>query len=263
MKSCFRISQSYLNLLETCPPQFQKVYLENLAFPTTPAQEEKIQWGSLFHLLMQQIHLGLPLDSLLIENQELKNSVEALMEETSEIWQSNNQIIREAEHYRSLNYEGYLLTVIYDLLVCYPDKAIIFDWKTYLQPTNSKKLAKNWQTRLYLYVLAETSNYQPEDISMTYWFVKLPHKPQSITFQYNKRKHKQTQKDLNNLLTKLTLYLDEYINQKKLFPHQDKCENNCPYYNQLLSLDQSQLNNINLDKLISIDDVEEIMIDCS
>jgi hypothetical protein len=261
MESCFRISQGCLNLLATCPPKFQKVYLEKLVSPPSPEQEQKTQWGSLFHLFMQQINLGLPLDSLLIENQELRNSVQALMAETSKIWQSKNPISREAEHYRSINYQGYLLTVIFDLLVCYKEKAIIFDWKTYLQPENSQKLAKNWQTRLYLYVLAETSNYQPEDISMTYWFVKLPQKPISLTFNYNSEKHQQTEKDLSNLLQKLNKYLDEYLNQNKPFPHVNNCANNCPYYNQFLNLDNNQLNYTNINSLISIDDIEEINIE--
>jgi hypothetical protein len=49
------------------------------------------------------------------------------------------------------------------------------------------KLAKNWQTRLYLYVLAETSAYPPDSLSMTYWFVQLPRSPEQITFNYNQQ----------------------------------------------------------------------------
>jgi ATP-dependent exoDNAse (exonuclease V) beta subunit len=59
-----------------------------------------------------------------------------------------------------------LLTVIYDLLIEAEDNAQILDWKTYPQPKEQNRLAKDWQTRLYLYVLAETSDYLPEQISM-------------------------------------------------------------------------------------------------
>lgn len=260
MQSFFRISQSHLNLLEICPPQFQKVYLDKLTFPVTPQQEEKTNWGSLFHLLMQQINLGLSLDLLLIENQELKNSVQALIRETSEIWNSEKVVSRDAEHHRNLKYNSYLLTVIYDLLLCYPEKAVIYDWKTYLKPEDKEKLAKNWQTKLYLYVLAETSNYEPEDISMTYWFVKLPHKPENITFNYSRKKHQQTQQDLDNLCQKLTQYLDEYINKNKPFPHYPNCETNCPYSQKLLYLEPNHSSSFNLNELIGIDNIEEINV---
>jgi hypothetical protein len=75
---------------------------------------------------------------------------------------------------------NYLLTVIYDLILLESDRAVIFDWKTYLKPIDADKLAKNWQTRLYLYVLAETSAYPPDSLSMTYWFVQLPRSPNKL-----------------------------------------------------------------------------------
>lgn len=256
MAFSFSISQGHLNLLETCPPQFQKVYLEKLIIPTTAFQEEKIQWGNLFHLFMQQINLGLPQDSLLIENQELRNSIEALIAETSDIWYSKEILSRDAEHYRSLNYQNYLLTVVYDLLVLYRNKATIFDWKTYLQPQKVEKLAKNWQTKLYLYVLTETSGYKPEDISMTYWFVKLPHKPQSLTFNYSCQKHQETKEELNKIFKKLNVYLDDYYGQNKNFPHRPKCEENCPYYRQFLDLETQNKKSFNISSLINIEHVQ-------
>ncbi len=258
MKSCLRLSQGQLNLLQTCPPQFQKIYLEQLASPSHPEQEEKKQWGTLFHQLMQQLALGLPIDSLLAQNPELQHSLQALVAATSEIWSSEAVIWRDAEHYRTLNYQDYLLTVVYDLLVTYENRAVIFDWKTYLQPENPHKLAKNWQTRLYLYVLAETSNYQPEDISLTYWFVKLPSQPQNITFNYNLQLHQQTHQDLTNILNKLEQWLEGYVNDNLDFPHNYNCENNCPYYQYLSTYKYKNKDSDNLIHLTSIDNIEEI-----
>ena len=73
------ISQSQLTLLETCPPQFQRLYLEQLGLPTNPEQQERIVWGSQFHQLMQQRDLGLPIDLLLDADEELKHSITALL----------------------------------------------------------------------------------------------------------------------------------------------------------------------------------------
>ncbi|MFM7904813.1 MAG: PD-(D/E)XK nuclease family protein, partial [Microcystis sp.] len=40
MSNIYRLAQVHLNLLETCPPRFQKVYLEQLNTPADPGQLE-------------------------------------------------------------------------------------------------------------------------------------------------------------------------------------------------------------------------------
>jgi hypothetical protein len=252
-----RISQGQLNLLETCPPKFKQVYLEQLTSPPTPEQIEKQHWGSQFHLLMQQRELGLPITSLLDEDDSLKHSLTALVNEATEILTPNYISLREAEHSRSLPFRNYLLNVVYDLLIMDQERAQIIDWKTYLQPENKQKLAKNWQTRLYLYVLAETSDYLPEQISMTYWFVKLPHQPQHLTFSYSSYHHQQTQEDLTRLLNQLERNLELYYNGQSCFEHLNNCEQNCPYYNTFLGNNQDHQEP---DWQVSLDDIEEISL---
>jgi hypothetical protein len=225
--SFIRLSQAHLNLLELCPPLFQKQYLENLATPLNPEIMDKGLWGSQFHLLMQQQEMGLALKELTSEDNTLIKSVQALLSETASLWQ-DSYLLREAEHYRTLTIDHYLLTVIYDLLVLEENQAKILDWKTFPQPERRDKLIKNWQTRLYLYALAETSNYLPEQISMTYWFVKLPEKPKFITFKYDSKQHKKNYQDLKELLNKLTQYLRNYEQDIELI-----------YLRVLLNLDNS------------------------
>lgn len=255
-----RLAQGQLNLLETCPPQFQRIYLEQLATPMSPEQQQKLHWGSQFHLLMQQRELGLPIDALLGQDQQLQYALTALQETAPELFLSHGNVLREAEHCRTLNIEDYLLTVVYDLLILEPSKGKIIDWKTYLQPENSAKLAKNWQTRLYLYVLAETSDYLPEEISMTYWFVKLPTQPQQLTFSYNSTQHEKTRQDLTQLLTQLSHWLEDYLNHKTDFPHLDTCQGSCPYY-QLFLTSQGTLTALDKPKkdwLTEINEIDEI-----
>lgn len=226
-----RLSQGQLNLLETCPPKFQQIYLNKLSSLPNPETEEKQTWGSQFHLLMQQRELGLPIESLLVKNQELDQSLQALLQAAPQILDQNNNQWREAEHSRTLNFGNYLLTVIYDLLVADDRQAQIIDWKTYLKPQRKEKLAQNWQTRLYLYTLVETSEYLPEQISMTYWFVKLSNTPESHIFNYDNQQHKKTAEDLHILLTNLDTWMEESIN----FPHHENCEYKCPYYQEILA----------------------------
>ena len=238
--SLIRLSQGQLNLLTTCPPKFQQIYLEQLHSPPNPEQKEKQTWGTRFHLLMQQRELGLPIESLLAAEPELHRSLAALIQAAPEILLPGNSNQREAEHSRTLGFNNYLLTVIYDLLIVNKETAQILDWKTYLKPPNKKKLANNWQTRLYMYVLAETSDYVPEQISFTYWFVKLPHQPQSLTFTYSSNQHQQTKQDLAELLKQLDQWLKNYRSSGVSFPHRVNCETNCPYYQFFLLSNESK-----------------------
>ncbi|MDJ0662795.1 MAG: PD-(D/E)XK nuclease family protein [Crocosphaera sp.] len=259
MKSnVIRLSQAQLNLLERCPPQFQRVYLDQLASPISPEVQESLLWGNQFHQLMQQHFLGLSIDSILEVDKDLKDIVKALLNGVSETHHLDSDCWREAEHYRGLETENYLLTAIYDLLILNNNQAQILDWKTYLQPQNKKKLENNWQTKLYLYLLAETSDYLPEQISLTYWFVKIPHQPQCLTFEYSEQLHKKYTKELESLLINLDDYLLNLNKNYVDFPHLKNCENNCPYYEFFLSGTNEVENNINL--LSIMDEIEEVSI---
>ncbi|ACK71700.1 conserved hypothetical protein [Gloeothece citriformis PCC 7424] len=254
-----RLSQGQLNLLETCPPQFQRVYLEQLAPPVSPEQYQKLSWGSQFHQLMQQGELGLPIDSLLAEDEELHHAINALKATAPELWQPQENTWREAEHTRQITFGGYVLTGVYDLLILEKSEAKIIDWKTYLQPEDSTKLALNWQTRLYLYLLAETTDYPLETLSMTYWFVKLPTQPKCLTFSYNQTQHEKTRQDLTKLLSQLDQWLEDYINDGVDFPHLCDCQTRCPYY--AISEVNFHLKNLQKqDRLKSIDEIEEIAL---
>lgn len=207
-----RISQRQLNFLSTCPRKFQHTYLEQLGSLTTPEQQERINWGSNFHLLMQQRELGLPIDSIVQEDAQMQRWITALISAAPEVLtpSSNYKTFRESEHSRVLNFQGYVLTAIYDLLIADDKKAEILDWKTYPLPKNRQWLEEDWQTRLYLYILAETSDYSPEQISMTYWFVQSQPEPKSVKFIYNAGKHEQTRRELSGLLENLNNWLLEY-----------------------------------------------------
>lgn len=206
-----RLSQGQLNLLERCPRQFQHTYLEQLYSPSDPEHEVRQTLGSRFHLLMQQREMGLPIDSLLQTDTQLQSWMTAFANAAPEILTPvPHSHFRESEHLRTLQVQDYLLTVVYDLLIADNQQAQILDWKTYPKPPNKRFLEKNWQTRLYLYVMAETSEYLPENISMTYWFVQSEGKPQNIKFNYNTTQHELSAKKLNQLLTKLTKWLKAY-----------------------------------------------------
>jgi hypothetical protein len=236
-----RLSQAQLNLLETCPRKFQQVYLDQLGAPIAPEHQDQMNWGSRFHLLMQQHELGLP---TLADSTDplLQNGVNAFIQAAPELFQQQ-AVFRQSEHRRTLEFQGYLLTVVYDLLILNPQQAQILDWKTYPRPQNQHWLAESWQTRLYPFVLAETSDYSPEDISITYWFVQATQsasatsatkahyetiQPTSLRFNYSTSQHEEIRSKLNTLLGKLTGWLEDY-QTGKLFPQVEATENRCGF----------------------------------
>lgn len=209
----FHLSQGQLNLLEGCPRKFQHIYLEQLGSPPPLEHQERLSWGNRFHLLMQQQELGLPIHYFASADEQLQRSIEALIQAAPDLFQVQPMTFRQSEHRRTLEFQGYLFTVIYDLLILDDQQAQIHDWKTYPLPQNSYGLKQNWQTRLYPFVLAETSRYKPEQISMTYWFVQAQEgkpNPQHLKFGYSEKLHQQTRQKLTYLLSQLTEWLEHY-----------------------------------------------------
>jgi PD-(D/E)XK nuclease superfamily len=258
-----RLSQGHLNLLETCPRKFQHIYLEQLGSPIDTEQQERGTWGSQFHLLMQQRELGLPVESLFPEDDPLRHSINALVQAVPEILAPNADSWRDAEHYRTLNFSGYLLAVIYDLLVTDSQNAKILDWKTYPLPENSTKIATSWQTRLYLFVLAETSNYSPEQLSMTYWFVKLPDRPHHLTLAYDRQQHERTRQDLTHLLAQLDEDLERYIEEGIAFPQVPEAKGACRYcsFNRRCQRAGEESNPLTVrDWRVSVAEIEEVAL---
>lgn len=214
-----RLSQTQLNLLSACPRKFQQLYLEQLAAPIDPDQHERQSQGQRFHRLMQQWQLGLPVEPMLQEDPQLQRWFTTFQAAAAEILRlSDGDSLRSqaSEHTRTLVIGDYLLTVVYDLLLIGDHSAKILDWKTYGRPRRIDQLLQNWQTRLYLYVLAETSRFAPADLAIVYWFFQgadatepLP-TPQSVTIAYDADKHEQTRRDLTTLLQQLSEWLASY-----------------------------------------------------
>jgi hypothetical protein len=246
------LTQGHLKLLELCPRRFQYTYLAQLVVPTNPAMLERQQWGTRFHLVMQQRELGLAIAPLLAQDPALESAVQALLTTAPDLFSPSSepatalspgnesaiQPFRQSEHRRSLTFNDYGLTVIYDLLIMTPTQAQIVDWKTYLHPPGQPQLAKDWQTRLYLYVLAETTDLAPEQLSMSYWFVqpKLfsqsdeqpPAQPSQISLTYSVAQHRRTERDLHRLTDKLTALLSKLQDFPKVGEAEGHCLH-CPF----------------------------------
>ncbi|WP_346290018.1 PD-(D/E)XK nuclease family protein [Sphaerothrix gracilis] len=226
------LSQGSLNLLTTCPRKFQYTYFEELGLPISAEQQASITWGNQFHLLMQQRELGLPIAALTAEP-ELQESLDQLTKAAPELFVTEPETFRQSEHRRTLEFAGYLLTVIYDLLILQPHRGQIIDWKTYLQPRDRQTLAQDWQTRLYPYVLAETTTLAPSQISITYWFVRHRDRhnqlqPQQQTFHYSQQQHEQIRHELDRLTSRLSQWRSQSATLPKVDLAKGICAS-CPF----------------------------------
>jgi hypothetical protein len=208
-----RLSQGHLKVLTECPRKFEHTYLDLLAAPIAPEQRIKMQWGSDFHRLMQQRELGLPIEPFLAADPQLGQAVQNLLAVAPDLFTPDPQVMRDSEQVRTLLIKDYLFTAIYDLVLL-GETAQIIDWKTYGTPRNLEQLAQDWQTRLYLYIMAETSDYSPAAISFTYWFVLNQPQPQSAKFPYSDALHQQTHQELQRILQQLDRSLTNYQHQQ-------------------------------------------------
>ncbi len=209
-----RLSQGHLNLLSECPRKFRYIFLDRLQVPASPEQQERLDWGNRLHQLMQQQELGLPALSLAkaADDASLATALEGL---TAAVGAIAPSAWRAAERAFTLEFAGVLLTAICDLAIVEPSRARILDWKTYPRPLSAERLAADWQTRLYLYILAETLAIAPESLSMTYWFVRPPTAPQSVTLPYDCERHGATHQDLQAIVSQFQGWLAAYCDPER------------------------------------------------
>ena len=258
------ISQGHLNVWETCQRKYQYSFLEELSLPEADLQHKKnLLLGANFHLLMQQKELGLDVFDLASSEAKLQSWLTAFDNQppqmidgdrlcehrrTLEVTLENN-LETSLHHSDNQNFgQGYfVLTAIYDFLILGDRQAQILDWKTHQVAIAEDKLKLNWQTRLYLYLLAKTTNYAPEQLSMTYWFANTA---KSVIISYTQAEHDRTEKRLRQILTEIA-QSQEYL---KLELHNSTCKN-CEFR------DRCDRGNIFTSSIASnIEDIPEVTI---
>lgn len=258
-----QISQGHLNTLEYCPRLFQHLYLDQLSAPPTSDQQEAMVRGSRFHILMQQRELGLS-TAMVGEDAALNELVDQFLGMAPDVLRRDRVQFRQSEHRRQLILQGFLLTVVYDLLILEPEQAEILDWKTSLVLPSAETLERHWQWKLYPFVLTETSPYEPEQIKMSYWFVQVRDQgqlptPQVRQFSYSHAKHETIYQELMKLLAQLTEYLQTYAAGRSL-PQTPEINSHCaicPFKARC----QRQQNSPALEPpLVNLRDIQEIAI---
>jgi len=226
----FHFSQNNLQDYVDCPRRFELRHIQHLEWPALQSepvllQEQLMVQGRQFHKMVQQIMVGLPVETL-IENVDSAN----LAQWWDNFMQSNPLIAlpgkRYVEHYLSCPLAGYRLTAQYDLLAVEPGKrAVILDWKTSSRKPRREFLKNRLQTRVYRYMLVEAGKQLndnqpllPEQVEMTYWFAEFPGEPEH--FLYDQKQYNEERKFLTDLVVEIAHHES---GQFILTPDEKKC----------------------------------------
>ena len=226
----FHFSQNNLQDYVDCPRRFEVRHIQHLEWPALQSepvllQEQLMVQGRQFHKMVQQIMVGLPVETL-IENVDSAN----LAQWWDNFMQSNPLIAlpgkRYVEHYLSCPLAGYRLTAQYDLLAVEPGKrAVILDWKTSSRKPRREFLKSRLQTRVYRYMLVEAGKQLndnqpllPEQVEMTYWFAEFPGEPEH--FLYDQKQFYEDRKFLTDLVVEIAHHES---GQFILTPDEKKC----------------------------------------
>lgn len=231
----FHFSQGSLQDFVDCARRFQLRYLERIAWPAVPAEpilenERHMQQGELFHLMVQQHLVGVPVARLTAMAQgdtDLAAWWEAYL--TAAPADLPGQHFPEVTLSAPLGESGQRrLVAKYDLVVLTPEgQVVIFDWKTARQRAPRRWLAERWQTRVYPYLLLQAGGdltggrpLAPEQIEMVYWFAGFPDRPER--FIYSAAQAAEDAAALHGLVEQIALLADgEGI--WPLTPHEERC----------------------------------------
>ncbi len=208
----FAFSQSSLQDYRDCPRRFQLRYLEQLSWPAVETEpvlenERRQQEGQLFHRLVQQHRLGLPVEKLthLAGSPDLSRWWENYLKSEFGI----DGYAQSIELTLVAPLAGYRLVAKYDLVALKPgEKAIILDWKTYHRRPKDEWMAARLQTAVYPALLVQAGAFlngglaiHPEQIEMVYWYADFP--AESARFAYTAGRYKRDWETLSALVAEI------------------------------------------------------------
>ncbi len=212
LPSSFIFSQSSLQDFSDCPRRFQLRYIEQLKWPaieTEPAleNERRLVEGQLFHRMVQQHLIGLPVENLtrMVNSPDLSRWWENYLNNPFNFdgYSLHTEITLLAP------VKSYRLMAKYDLVAVSPDgDTMIYDWKTYHKRPRDEWMAARLQTRVYLALLARAGSHlngkvpiPPERIEMIYWYSDYPSEP--ARFPYNATQYARDWENLSGLIEEI------------------------------------------------------------
>ncbi|MEO1131202.1 MAG: PD-(D/E)XK nuclease family protein [Cyanobacteria bacterium J06639_1] len=207
-----RITHVHLNAIANAPERFEAQFVNLTELPNLPKNAAALERGRQFHQVMQQHFLGLDVSPLLDADADLDRYFQAYRTSPPELLDGD----RQAERALTSACGGFQLYGVLDLLVEGGDRAQIVDWKTYRHPPTVEHLRRHWQTRLYLYLLADNFEGDRAALSMTYWFAEAPE--HSVVIPYSQADYDRDRADIQHLLDRLQQWLPDRFPTQAIAP---------------------------------------------
>ncbi|MCL4870724.1 MAG: PD-(D/E)XK nuclease family protein [Anaerolineae bacterium] len=207
------LSRYKLAAFLACQRRFQLRYEQGVPWPVAPqppTQAEALAQGEQFHRLLERYFLGLTVDAAALPSP---------LRQWWQTWQTHTPPLppgrRLPEFRLTVPVGQHLLLGRFDLLILTDETVMIYDWKTERRPRAAATLHQDWQTRLYLAIVAEgimgiqpsSQPITPEQIQLCYWFVEEPQA--SVTFRYSQAEHDQNWAELNAIVARLDSQLSD------------------------------------------------------
>ena len=182
------ITQSALQAYSNCPRLYQLQYLQQVAWPAErfdpqSQTESAIRDGETFHRLVHQYLLAIDPNLLSAHASKYPNPQMQIW------WENFDKSIQQGvipffttdqkfpEKFISAKLGVHTLTAKVDLLVVSEHRILILDWKTGKKIPSRQELAQKIQTRVYLWVAANSPelNWHPDlPLQMGYWYAGNP-----------------------------------------------------------------------------------------
>lgn len=215
------LSRYKLAAFLACPRRFELRYLQQLPWPAVPQpeeDEERTTLGRQFHQLLQRHFMGLAVDTAAIGNARLRRWWDLFRQNQPTV--PDGRILTEAT--LTIPIGQHFLHGRFDLVVIGEEGerpfAHVFDWKTG-KAQDEATLRRDWQTRLYLALLAEGGGalwgegtppgLDPAAVRITYWYVAEPDRPRTLL--YSEAEHRQNWQELTAVVGQIEAHLESGV----------------------------------------------------
>lgn len=234
MSRSLHLSQTNLLNFLTCRRRFQLRSLERLSWPDytpDPTLYHSYEQGKNFHLLLERHFAGVPVTDASLPDKKIEN--------WWHLFQNHGPNLPAGRRLPELRLtvpaDAHFLIGRFDLLIVNESEnqsqAHIFDWKT-SKPRSTADLQSDWQTRLYLAMVAESGQallqhgppLSADQITLTYWYTGDPDHPRRIA--YSQEWHEQNWAEILEIVADIDTSL-----QKEEWPltaNWSHCRR-CPY----------------------------------
>ena len=175
------LTQTQISAYERCRYFYYLRNVRKLVWPIEAGESKNVRQGDDFHLLVRQLILGFPAESLIVPEKD--ENVRRWLDVYCSVQPlgSPEQVFAEKEV--SLLFADVLWLGKFDALTVNDDRLTIYDWKTGSARPEQEKYQKAPQTRLYRFLARSCASrligaglhaVPAENIEMVYWFPEYP-----------------------------------------------------------------------------------------